>query len=365
MRTSLASVAAAAVTLAAAGCGTKEKGPSLPPCPATDEVLTVSLLDPASVVELTPLGNLNPPGHVFPTEHQYLYLPVSGGLPVSTPIVSPGAVVLTEVASSEHLSAVPPFIDYDLTLSVCDGLSLRLGHVATLDPALASRMGGATGGSCQTYSTGGQDYRRCTRSTFAALAAGEAIGTAGGNPGQWALDVGLHDLRKPPVAFVNPSGYGDAAYARCLLDYATAGVRDALTPLIQRTVAPVCGTQAQDLAGTAQGNWRRSGSPTYPEDPHLALVHDMKDPLKMAISVGTSLSPLSPTVAMPAAAGTGRANRDPSAVTPDGETWCWDVGGAQLVVTMPTATTLRAEGQAASCGAGPWTLGAGAVQFAR
>jgi len=365
MRTSLA-VVVATLSVSGLGCGSDGSGgPALPACPASDEVLTVPLLDPAGARELTPLGNLNPPGHVFPAEHQYLYLLVDGGLPVSTPIVSPGDVVLTEVASSEHLSAVPPFVDYDLTLSVCSGLSLRLGHVATLDAALASRIGGATGGSCQTYSTGGQDYRRCTRSTSAALAAGEAIGTAGGNPGQWALDVGLHDTRKAPVAFVNPSGYGDAAYARCFLDYASADVRAALTPLIQRSVEPICGTHAQDLAGTAQGNWRRAGSSTYPEDPHLALVHDMKNPAQIALSIGTSLAPLSPAVASPASAGSGRANRDPSAVVPDGATWCWDAGGGRLVVTMPAASALRAEGQAGACGAGPWTLGAGAVEFAR
>jgi hypothetical protein len=353
---------ARALVLAAAlltACG--KEGPKLPACPASDEILTVPWMAVEAVGELTPLGNLNPPGHVFPTEHQYLYLADAGA---ATPIVAAGPLVLVEVASSEHLSAEPPFVDYDLTLSVCDGLSFRLGHVATLDGALAARIGGATGGDCQTYSTGGQDYRRCRRTPSAALAPGDAIGTAGVNPGQWALDVGTHDLRKPPVALVAASAYGDAAYGRCFLDYATAEVQAAFYAKVLRSEAPRCGTQGQDLAGTAQGNWRRAGAPTYPEDPHLALVHDMKNPAQVALSFGTSLPPLS-GVAWPPLATTGRANRDPSAVTSDGEAWCWDAGGGRLVVTLPTASTLRAEGQAGACGEGPWTLSGAAVAFGR
>jgi hypothetical protein len=363
MRSHIAIVA----VLALAACGSKGgKGPSLPACPATDEVLSVSPLEDADVRELSPLGNLNPPGHVFPTEHQYLYLPLgTGGAAAVVPVVSPGALVLVDVASSEHLSASPSYLDYDLTLAACDGLSFKLGHVATLDAGLAARIGGATGGACQQYDTGGQTYRRCQRSVSAALAPGQPIGTAGGNPGQWALDLGAHDTRKPPVALVRPGAYGEAAYARCILDYATASVRAALLGKVVRTVEPRCGSQAQDLDGTAQGNWRRAGRDTYPEDPHLALVHDMLDPTRTALSIGTSLAPLAPMVASPATASSGRANRSPSAVVPDGGTWCWDVQGARLVVQLVSAASLRAEGQAGACGGGPWTLGAGAVEFTR
>jgi hypothetical protein len=70
-------------------------------------------------------------------------------------------------------------------------------------------------------------------------------------------------------------------------------------------------------------------------------------------------------VAAPAPASTGRANRDPSAAVPDGGTWCWDVWSSRMVVQMPAAGALRADVQPGSCGPGPWTLGASAVDFVR
>ncbi|HEY9226075.1 MAG TPA: hypothetical protein VIP11_05475, partial [Gemmatimonadaceae bacterium] len=47
----------------------------------------------ANVAGWVPLGNLNPPGHTFPTDHQYLYLPASARSPVD--LVSPGDAMIT------------------------------------------------------------------------------------------------------------------------------------------------------------------------------------------------------------------------------------------------------------------------------
>jgi hypothetical protein len=363
MITRIDAVLALSLLAACGGSGGGSSGPTLPACPATDQLLTASPLADADFTVLTPLGNLNPPGHVFPTEHQYFYLAIPPGatVPAAVAVVTPGDLTLIEARSSEHLSADPQFTDWDLTLAACDGLSFRFGHVATLAPAVEAAL--VPTGSCDEYSTGGQDYRQCRYTAAVPLLAGAPLGTAGGNAGQYALDLGTHDTRKPPVGLVNAAAYGDAAYARCVTDYAAADVQAALLAHVERTVEPRCGSQAQDVAGTAQGNWRRAGEPTYPEDPHLALVHDPVDPSRIAISIGTSLG-ISPRVASPTTEGTGSANRDPSEAVP-GTTWCWDLGGSRLVVELPTASTLTAEAQTGACGDPPWTLGAGAVQFVR
>jgi hypothetical protein len=317
----------------------------------------------SSIATLTPLGNLNPPGHVFPTEHQYMYLPLGeAGLTEVVHIVAPGHLFLVEVASSEHVGA--GFTDYDLTLAPCDGVSFRFGHVATLDPALAATIGAPAGGDCETYETGGETYHRCRQAVRVELQPGTPIGTAGGNPGQYALDIGTRDTRKPPAPYANPAGYEPFLYSSCFLDYTDAGLRADLLTKVERTAEPRCGTHAQDVAGTAQGNWRREGSPTFPEDPHLALVHDMIQPTAVRLSIGTSLAAAS-GVWSPTTTGTGRANRDPQDVTADGGAWCWDLGTRRLVVGMPTASTLRAEVQDGACGVDPWTLGTLAVDFAR
>jgi hypothetical protein len=342
----------------------QDAGVDLPDCPATDAIVTVSPLADADIAALIPLGNLNPSGHVFPTEHQYFYLPLAGPVTENVPVVSPGHLFVTKIASSEHLSESPVYTDWDLTLAACAGLSFKFGHVTSLSSGLAAVVVAADG-SCSEHSTGGKTFRSCSYSVRVELQPGDPVGTAGGNPGQYALDLGTHDLRKPPVALVNPGAYGDAAYARCILDYATSGVRSALVSHIARTAQPICGTQGQDVAGTAQGNWRRAGFETYPEDPHLALVHDPVDPAKIAISMGTSLSPATPGVYSPTNPGTGKANRDPSEVVP-GSPWCWDLSsGVRLVVDLPGVDRLRAQAQSAACGAGPWSFSGSPVEFVR
>lgn len=362
-----------AATLSVAACGSKgDGGPSLPACPATDAFLTVPPLAASDYVAIVPLGNLNPSGHVFPTDHVYWYLvPAGGGLTEVAPVVSPGPLVVVRVGSSEHLSAIPPFTDYDLTLAACDGLTFRFGHLASIDPGVEALLGGAA--DCRTYSTGGQSYRSCTRTARIEVAAGTPLGTAGGNPGQLAMDLWAVDLRKPPLPFANPASWiGDTLHARCPLDYFEAGAGAALASRLgdysgtaQRTAPPVCGEVEQDEPGTAQGAWRRVGAPDLPEDPHVALVHDNVDPSRPVFSIGTSFPGFGPGVFGFVPQGSGRVDRDFRDVGPDGAAWCWNVGGRRLVAVLDSATALRLEPQSGACDAGPWSLGAGAVSFRR
>lgn len=356
--TSATALSDARAAITACGSATGD----LPACPASDAILTVSPLADEDIAALTPLGNLNPPGHVLPTEHQYFYLGSAGaGVPVS----SPGHLFATAISSSEHLSESPRFTDWDVTLAACDGLTFRFGHVASLSAPLAAAVTAAAG-DCSEYTAGGKGFRACRYAVHVELQPGDAVGTAGGNPGQLALDLGANDTRKPAVGFLNPGAYGSAAYARCFLDYATDALRASLATHVQRTVAPICGSHAQDLAGTIQGNWRRAGFPTIPEDPHLALVHDMTDPSRIAISVGTSLSPATAHVSSPPRATSGQVNRDPSQVEPGPSPWCWDLdGGIRLIVSFPTVDGLQAEAQSGLCGAGPFQLLGAPVEFVR
>jgi hypothetical protein len=341
------------------GCGGGGDDGGLPSCPATDAVLVVSPLAASDFTTLTPLGNLNPPGHVFPTEHQYFYLPSAGPVTENVPVVSPGHLFAVQLASSEHLSETPVYTDWDLTLAACDGLTFKLGHMATLAAPLAAAAAGGSG-RCSEYMAGGKNFRQCRYSVRVELQAGDPLGTAGGNPGQYALDFGSNDRRKPPAGFVNPDAHGSAAYARCILDYVTPDVRAELEPKNTR-----CGSHAQDVAGTAQGNWRLSGTDTYPEDPHLALVHDMNDPSRIAISMGTSLAPATSRVSNPPTAASGNANRDPSTAV-SGSIWCWDLEvGVRLLVDLPAAGRLRAQAQAGSCGSGPWEFSETPIEFVR
>ena len=49
-------------------------GNSLQPCPTGQTLFSVLPVSPNDTAVLTPLGQMSPPGHVFPAPHQYIYV---------------------------------------------------------------------------------------------------------------------------------------------------------------------------------------------------------------------------------------------------------------------------------------------------
>ncbi len=359
----------------ALGCG-----PKLPVCP--DAPFTVSPMQLGDFDSITPLGNLNPSSHVFPTDHVYFGIRDDGqlGTPM-VPVVAPGHVWIVHVDRFDRLEGSGgSATKYKVEFSPCDSVEAYLDHVTTLDAALTARLDLGEG-DCQQYSTGGRTFRFCQSKVNVELQAGEAIGTTGG-PGEHALDFGAIDQRSPELVYANSARLHDPNAQRhtvCPIDEYSA---EAATPLrarlggfhlmAHRTAAPVCGETAQDRPGTAQGNWYARGADAQHEDPHLALVHDNIDPTIGAFSIGTTLPP-SPGVWRFVPTSAGYLNREFSQVTPDSHTYCYDAfvegsppGAGHLVLQLLSASTLQIERQnGSSCGAGPWTFGGGAIDFDR
>jgi len=100
----------------------------------------------------------------------------------------------------------------------------------------------------------------------------------------------------------------------------------------------------QDLSGTAQGTWFLSGvNATYPEDPHLALVHANYPPDRAAISNGNSILNLNSGVYEFSPVSNGLLNRDFSDITPDGQIYGFQVNNFKsgiIIVSMPDSETL-------------------------
>jgi hypothetical protein len=338
------------------------------------------------------LGNLNPPGHVFPTDHLYFALvldPTEANRQTQVvPLFAPAHGRIIEIASSEHLSETPPYTDYSLRFLPCRQFVITFGHVGTLSEKLLESVSSIDAGRCQTYMAGGKDFRQCQNEVAIELQAGEQIGTTGGRPGQFALDFGAIDARVQPMVYANPSRHTsnpdglDTLHVVCPIDYFAPKTRSELESRFggwdssPRTVAPVCGQVMQDVTGTAQGIWYVAGTTQqYPEDPHLALVHDNANPAIAVFSVGTSIPGLESRAYpfMPAASG--KVNRDFSAISADGEIYCFDsVGtpesgipsGTIILLQLTSGTTLRIEKQAKNrCGDGPWMFTNGSVEFER
>lgn len=371
-----------------------------PECPAATDtpLLERSPLNGSDYTAVVPLGNLNPSGHVFPTSHLYFALqrdPSSADLTRKAPVFSPAHSWVVDVAVVEHLSEKPPYTDYNLRLSPCRQFFDSFWHVSALSQALLDAIDAAGDGDCLTYGTGGQDYKYCELHLAVEVQAGEQIGTAGGLPGQYMLDFGAFDARIAPLPFAgiarhhrDPDGV-DVLHVVCPVDYFDAATRSGLEARLgrsdgkeMRTAEPRCGTVMQDLPGTAQGIWYVTGTvDEYPEDPHLALVHDNVDPTVATFSVGTSIPGLASQAYPFRPTTSALVNRDFADITADGHIYCFDstaglatwrsngrslAKGSIVLAALTSATTLRIEHQAkTACGSGPWAFGSGAVDFER
>jgi hypothetical protein len=338
---------------------------------------------------LVPLGNMGPPGHTFPTDHIYFHInrvDVNDWYlgTVEVPVVTPGDVWVTEVVFQEALSNDPPRTDFTVHFSPCAEVQAFFIHLSGLSERILAEVG-TDFDRCDEYSiTGAGDFRNCSKKGISIkVEAGEEFGKAGGNEYANALDLGVYDLRTPPLAYANPDRWPDRSlHIACPLDYfppdvqqelrARLGAHDGSVP---RTVEPICGEVEQDEPGTAQGVWMTKGTVyTYPEDPHLALVRDNLLPEWSVFSVGesTAASGLDWGMYFFMPVGSGLVNRAFIDVTP-GEVYCYEglvlkfgePAGLTVILEMPTATTLRIERIQGGCGQGPWQFSELASEFER
>lgn len=314
---------------------------------------SASPMDISDILYISPLGALNPPSHVFPTDHIYFYIArnSSGGSNI-VPFHAPGDMIVTAVAASQHL--VAGFTDFALDLTPCEGVTVVFGHVSSLRKEIFGDTTSFQGWDLlQQYSTGGETYRLWRKRVSIKVESGQELGTVGGNPGQWALDFGVYDDRVQAAGVANPARWLKSRYlhAVCPFDYYETGLlRNQLLNLIDRDVLPAdahrCGTVFQDVPGTAQGCWFLSGiNKTYPEDPHLALVYSNTSPVKAVLSVGTSIASLPSKRYAFAPRSTGLLNRPFSDITPDGRVYGYQVEGfgGIIIVSMPDVETLWIE----------------------
>lgn len=366
----------AALLILTAACGGGGGGPTssslgAPPglaaC-AAPQFLTAPLVPVGNINFISPLGNLNPPQHTFPTDHIYLYM----GL--FSPIAAPSAIVVTSVLVQHRTGGGQPAVsDYALTFFPCADVMMQLGHVASLAAQLSAKVGSLDAGCGASHQTGGFTTQQCRKDVNIPMAAGEIIGMSAGTLDVWARD------RRVTVTYANPSRLSDPAgafgdgHVACPLDYFTTSIGDLMRAKLgagsqRRTIPPVCGDVAQDVPNSAAGRWIRIGSPTYPEDPHLALVHDNVNPANGVFSVGVSIASLPSGVYGFTPATTGRVNLDFRLVTTVGELGCYQVqGNRRVLIQLTSATRLRIEGfGTGACGdPATWTMTAGAVEFER
>jgi len=300
------------------------------------------------------LGNLNPPSHTFPTDHIYFHLtrPEGADRPDVVTFYSPGDLTVTMIAASEHVKA--GFTDYTLFLKPCEDITVMFYHVSSLSKDVFGDTSASAGWRLDSeYSTGGETYRQWSKKSDIEVKAGDILGTAGGNPGQWALDLGVYDRRYLSSMMANPRRWSQVRYQHAVCPwkfYEKGPVLDQLLALVQQDRVEgeemPCGSVLQDIPGTAQGVWFLSGTKeTYPEDPHLALVRSNLRPGYAVFSVGNAIPNLASHTYEFLPENSGRLNRDFRDINPDGQIYGFRVEQFDgiIIVQMPDVETLWLE----------------------
>lgn len=287
--------------------------------------LTILPLHNGDISYLEPLGNLNPPGHVFPTNHCYLYLKNPA---VKVPVLAPGNLRLIRIRQSLRSSGgVVTGQDYSLTFSMGGGYVLELGHISTLQPDILALFSTATQRGCSTpYQIDGVQYRHCMATVNHFVTAGEEVGKAGGQADQYALDMGTYIANKnPPHNAVCPfTFYKHDRYSN---------IQRRLTDADPATTAPssLCRSYIFEAPGSAKGLWQKTGEPLYPEEKHIALVEYNRQP---AFSIGIAQTRLAGGVYEYSIQNSGVINRAFEDISADGHTYCFNIyhRGAAAVI---------------------------------
>jgi len=250
-------LAALLVALLTMTCKLKEDEPE-PSGPISFEA---SPVDIARINRATPLGNLNPPGHTFPTDHIYFYM--NGTSLVTVRAIAPGTV------SQLYFNSY--FSDYRIEFTHTSTFSSYLDHVK--NPPAAVVVG-------------------------TEVATGDFLGYS--DPTTTALDLGVIDMDVTrgfivPARYIDRSLHGGDPYS-----YFIEPFRSQLLAKNPRTVEPRGGVFDYDIDGRLVGNWFLEGIPADNQAAgidysygHLAFVYDMVTPSEIHISCGGTLA-LSP-----------------------------------------------------------------------
>ncbi len=325
------------------------------------------------IAAIGPLGNLNPSSHVMPTNHIGLSLP--GGVPAQRPVVAPGPMTLTSIARLVNTLAgsTTATTEYSFTFQVCGGVAINFGHIANPSDKIMAAIDAQMPLSplaCNTSTVGTTVSTACQINVSVPVTAGEQIAISSGiTPG---IDFGAWNTDQPALPFLSPRRYLDETnYNVCPLSLFAPDLQATLmsklgflggTQLLPRTVAPICGSIAFDVAGTASGNWWPSSLPapsgntnqSNPSDESggVAFVADNVNPAIAVISVGNGIPGLPVGRYLPAA-GAPAFTSIQYAVTPT--VTCFDKLGLPLypdqiiLVSLIAMDQLKIEGQRGSC----------------
>jgi len=304
----------------------------------------------SNIVEITPLGNLGPPGHTFPTDHTYLGVGERGS-GKAFDLFAPADVYITSVSWTKGITQDP--IDYTIFFALCKDVIGYFNHVKTISGLLDKITEKK---ECEDYRS--QAEGSCTKLLFEKVDEGTLLGEVGLKQGNF--DFGLFDLRKE-LNFVNPVRHPTRTrFIQCAYEYYRQDLQKQFFDLIKRDDAQQCGVTMQDVPGTLKGTWFHETSPKeYVVDwnVYLAFVQDNEFPDVEVVSVAGIITDPSKFEFNPR--DSGFINREFSQVKADGNVYCYEAEDVEkfqsskptgkIIVQLTSDTQLKIEHKSGSC----------------
>ncbi len=225
-------------------------------------------IDLALTGTITPLGNLNPPGHTTPSDHAYMYAVDFDHYPV--PVDTLVRTVYAPATGAVNFMLLQPSHDWKVQFVMTREMSYYLDHI---QPRAGLKVGDI-------------------------VQAGEIMGTT--NRGG-AIDLGAWDRRVTLAGLLVPARYGEQTlHAVTPWAYFEEPLRSAIYARLRRAPDAAERDARIDfgIAGRLSGDWfhaslprgyESSGPLGWPKT--LAFVYDYYDPTKVRVSIGGTIAP--------------------------------------------------------------------------
>jgi hypothetical protein len=326
---------------------TEQERSQLPEC--ENKFFTTFPVDMNEVKSITPLGNLGPPGHTFPTQHPHIHVGEHGSNN-SYPLYTPADVFITSVSWQENNTRDP--IDYVVYFALCKDVIGYYNHVKELSDEVSQIIEKV---ECESFSTSSEGS--CTKVLLDKIDERTVIGQVGLKQGNF--DFGLIDLREK-LDFINQERYPTRdQYLNCAFDYYKDPMKQEFYDLINR-VDDSCGHVMQDIPNTLKGNWFHESAQkesVVDWNVYLAFVDHYEDPSIQVVSIAGIFTEPSLFKFIPKISG--EINREFSKVTADGKIYCYEgsnvirnfeaVPLGKILVQMINHETLQIEHQVGRC----------------
>jgi len=350
---------------------------SYPKCPGDlAGILTVPLIELKHITSITPLGNLNPPGHTSPVDHNYFSVDTDNKVPVYAPADGWITDLVVILAKDEKTSK---YVDRWITLDIeiCQGLKLTLANLTEASSILKDNWPKNDNGCKYGINKSGHDFTegQCYYHSNIKVRAGDFLGYTQNEINKdgtksFGFEIWAANYNQSPPANIDWSFYDDDRYAHimCTFDLYTGSLKkqfyDKLgtvdskftdSSFIKRTIEPICGTVNQNIVGTIQGMWFGEGwknrkDKNNPEDSRqFSFLHWNIDPTYAEIGNAGEISNGQPDQVTFLPNHSGTIDREPSEVKADNKIYCYNFRDGKILTQLVDDRHLRLEYQSGFC----------------